>query len=46
VILPGHSPTETIGEIIRLLPGSELGWVELATNGNRLWAWSERSPGR
>jgi hypothetical protein len=42
VILPGLRPTETIGETIRLLPGSELGWVELATDGNRLWAWSER----
>lgn len=42
VILPGLRPTEAIGEAVRLLPGSELGWVELATDGNRLWAWSER----
>ena len=42
VILPGLRPTESIGEAIRLLPGSELGWVELATDGYRLWAWSER----
>jgi hypothetical protein len=42
VIVPGLRPTEALGETIRLLPSSELGWVELATDGIRLWAWSER----
>jgi len=42
VILPGHRPAEARPDPIQLLPRSELGWVELATDGVRLWAWSER----
>ncbi|MGH2621595.1 MAG: ComEC/Rec2 family competence protein [Anaerolineales bacterium] len=46
VILPGHRPVEPLAEPVQLLAGSVLGWIELATDGNRLWAWSERQAAR
>jgi len=46
VIHPGHRPGEARPDPFQVLPQSELGWVELATDGVRLWAWSERRTAR
>jgi len=45
VILPGQRRMEAPPGSIQVLPQSELGWVELATDGVRLWGWSERRAG-
>lgn len=42
VILSATSQVASPSEGIRLLQTSELGWVMLATDGDQVWAWSER----